>query len=462
MSHSTQGRFWGQVNWLRHSFLRHEGLPFSQVLSVESVQLTMKELGLSLVEPIYNALVTTWVFLSQVLNHDQSCRAAVARLLVHRLTNGQSPCSTKTGAYCIARGRLPEEFLARLTRQAGRALHEHADHAWRWKDRLVALFDGSTVSMPDTPENQAEYPQPRSQQPGIGFPLARIGVLFSWATGTVLDMAICPFSGKGHSELALLRRVWHSLAAGTVLVTDRYLCSYCEIARLRQKGIDAVSRLHQQRQVAWRKGSDQREVWHKPRRPEWMDQQTYDALPDEMSIRVVRFTVRPRGFRTRRIELATTLLDADQISKDDLAELYRGRWQAELNLRSLKCVMQMDLLRGRTPDIVRKEIWAHLLAYNLIRSLMAGAAASGNVSPQTLSFQGTLQILIAFQPHCSTAGDATLAGWIDHLLTAILQQQLPHRPGRYEPRARKRRPKPYPLLQITRSEARRKKLYASK
>jgi hypothetical protein len=450
------------VSWLRRSFFLRSGLPFSQVLSVESVRDAMKEFGLSLAEPIYNALVTTWVFLSQVLSSDQSCRAAVTRLLAHRVACGEPPCSANTGAYCIARGRLPEGFLARLVRQTGHALHAGADQAWHWKGRVVAMFDGSTVSMPDTPGNQAEYPQPRSQQPGVGFPLARIGVLFSWAVGSVLDMALCPFSGKGHSELGLLRCVWDNLAAGTVLLTDRYLCSYCEIARLRQRGVDVVSRLHHQRRVSWRKGMDQLQVWRKPRRPAWMDQPTYDALPEEMTIRVVRFAVPQRGFRTSRVELATTLLDPAEISPQDLAHLYRGRWHAELNLRSLKSVMQMDVLRGLTPDIVRKEVWAHLLAYNLIRNLMAMAAAAGDVSPQTLSYKGTLQILNAFQPHCGTADNGTVAGWIDHLLAAILQQHLPDRPGRYEPRARKRRPKPYPLLQVPRHQARRTKLYASK
>lgn len=459
MADSTHGRLWGQISWLRRSFLQQEGLPFSQVLSAEMVSAALAEFQLALIEPVYSALVTTWVFLSQVLSADQSCRAAVARLLTHRLASGEPPCSAQTGGYCLARSRLPEGFLARLVRQTGRTLHEQTNSAWRWMDRQVALFDGSTVSMPDTPANQAAYPQPRSQQPGVGFPLARIGVLFSWAAGSVLDFALCPFAGKGHSELALLRNVWNSLSAGTVLLTDRYLCSYFEIALLRQRGVDVVSRLHQQRRVAWRKGGDQQEIWRKPRRPDWMDQETYDALPDQMMIRVVRFTARQQGFRTRRVELATTLLDAVEITPHDLAELYRGRWHAELNLRSLKSVMQMDILRGRTPDIVHKELWVHLLAYNLIRSVMARAAAVGEVSPRTLSFKGTLQTLSAFQPLCSSAADATFDAWVEHLLQAILSHHLPDRPGRYEPRARKRRPKPYPLLQVPRTQARARRMY---
>jgi hypothetical protein len=449
------------VSWLRRSFLLQDGLPFSQVLSAETVKDALEEFQLTLVEPVYNALVTTWVFLTQVLSSDQSCRAAVARLLAHRLACGESPCSPQTGGYCLARSRLPEEFLARLARQTGRTLHDQAQTAWRWKDRLVALFDGSTVSMPDTPANQAAWPQPRSQQPGIGFPLARIGVLFSWAAGSVLDLAICPFAGKGHSELGLLRSVWGSLSAGSVLLTDRYLCSYFEIALLRQRGVDIVCRLHQQRQVAWRKQRDQQDVWHKPRRPHWMDQETYDALPAQMTIRVLAFTVPTRGFRTRRVELATTLLDGVEITREDLAELYRGRWHAELNLRSLKTVMQMDILRGRTPDIVRKELWAHLLAYNLIRSVMAAAATAGAVPVQTLSFKATLQLLVAVQPFCGTAAWGATAR-ITELLQAILSHRVAARPDRSEPRARKRRPKPYPLLQVPRPEARIRHLYSGK
>jgi hypothetical protein len=325
MCHSTSPQFWQQVSWLRRSFLQQDGLPFSTLLTPQTIAAALNEFQIALVEPIYNALVTTWVFLSQVISSDPCCRAAVARLMASRQAAGQAPCSSKTGAYCIARGRLPEGFLARLVRQTGQTLHQTAPAAWRWKNRPVALFDGSTVSMPDTPANQAAYPQPRSQRPGVGFPLARIGVLFSWGTGSVLDLALCPFAGKGNSELGLLRRVWDSLSAGTALVTDRYLCSYLEIALLRERGIDIVSRLHQQRRVAWRRGRDQQQVWRKPRRPDWMSLEVYEALPEEMTIRVVRSRVWQRGFRTRSVELATTLLDGGEITPEDLAGLYRGR-----------------------------------------------------------------------------------------------------------------------------------------
>jgi hypothetical protein len=461
MGNCNHGWFSQQVSFVRRMFAQAEGLPFSRVLSPELVGEVLRRHALELTEPVYNALVTTWVFLSQVMSADPCCRAAVARLVAHRVRSRQGACSANTGGYCQARQRLPEGFVADLVRHAGSTLARQAPASWRWKDLNVVIFDGSTVSMPDTPENQQAYPQPRSQAAGVGFPLARIGVLFSLAAATVLDLAICPFRGKGHSELGLLRQLWHKLVPGSLLLADRYICSWFEMALLEERGIQVVCRLHHQRRVNWRNGHDQQVRWPKPRRPDWMDPATYDALPEELAVRVVRLEVRRPGFRTRRIELATTLLDADRFTPDDLADLYRSRWHAELDLRSLKSVMQMDILRGKTPEIVRKEVWMHLLAYNLVRTVMAQAALASGTSPRAISFKGTLQTLEAFRPWLVDARCGDLPSMVRQVLHAILTHQVGQRPDRYEPRARKRRPKPYPLLQHRRPTARKLVRYKS-
>lgn len=457
--HSSQGRFSQQMNLLRRQFAQSAELPFSDVLSPELVQRVLKELGMTCHERIYTPLTTLLVFLWQVISQDQSCQGAVTKLAAHRVAHGEQACSTKTGGYCTARKRLPEEVFAGVARATGQRLDEQTPGDWRWHGRHVKLFDGSTVSMPDTPANQAAYPQPKSQQEGIGFPLARIAAVFSLACGAVLDLAICPFQGKGQSELGLLRQLWDLLAAGDVMLADRYLCSWFELAVLRSRGVDFVSRLHQGRRADFRRGQrlgpdDHVVAWPKPRRPDWMDQATYDALPAELSVREVRLSVRIPGFRPRQMVVVTSLVDAEEFSAAELASLYRQRWHAEVDLKSLKATMQMDVLRCLTPERVRKEIWTHVLAYNLVRTVMAQAAVRGNVLPRQLSFKAALHAILAFQPHLEHASPHALAPLYHNLLDAILPHAVANRPNRFEPRARKRRPKPYPLLMIPRPQAR--------
>lgn len=457
--HSSQGRFSQQMNLLRRQFAQSAELPFSDVLSSELVERVLKELGMTCSERIYTPLTALLVFLWQVISQDQCCQGAVTKLAAHRVAHGEQACSTQTGGYCTARKRLPEEMFAKVARATGQRLNEQTPSAWRWHDLDVKLFDGSTVSMPDTPANQAAYPQPKSQQEGVGFPLARIAAVFSLACGAVLDLAICCFQGKGQSELGLLRQLWHLFAAGDVMLADRYLCSWFELAVLQSRGADFVSRLHQRRQADFRRGKrlgpdDHVVAWPKPRRPDWMDQATYDALPAELTVREVRLNVSIPGFRPRQIVVVTSLLDAEAFSAAELADLYRQRWHAEIDLKSLKDTMQMDVLRCLTPELVRKEIWTHVLAYNLVRTVIAQAAIRGNVLPRQLSFKSALHAIIAFQPQLEHASRHTLTRLYHELLDAILPHQVGHRPNRYEPRARKRRPKPYPLLMIPRRLAR--------
>jgi hypothetical protein len=339
-----------------------------------------------------------------VLSADHSCRAAVARLIAHRLSLGQRPCSATTGAYCQARKRLPEQFFAAVACLVGRALDAKVDFRWLWKGRRVCMFDGTTVSMPDTPANQAAYPQVYNQKPGLGFPIARIGVITSLACGAILNLGFCRYAGKGQGEVSLLRRLWDVLGRGDVLLADSLLSNWTGIVLLQERGVDLVSRLNKAHRKAdfrcgMRLGHDDHVVrWRKPTSIRSVDRSIYKSLPEYVTIREARIRVDQPGFRTKSIVLVTTFLDPVETTKDDLAALYRARWNNELDLRSIKSTMKMDVLRCKTPELVRKEAWTHILAYNLIRTIMAQAAATSRLQPRTISFKGVLQTLEAFQP----------------------------------------------------------------
>src|SRR3954468_3517144 len=254
MCHSNRGAFRDQLNFLRRQFLQDGDLPFTNVLTQEVIAQALAALT-GWLDRIFSPLVTLWVFLGQVLDADHSCSAAVARLIAHRLAHGQTPCSSETGAYRQARKRLPESFPADVARQTGRTLDAEVEPRWLWKRRRVYLYDGSSVTMPDTPENQAEYPQPVAQKPGLGFPLARIAAVFSLACGAVLDVGICRYAGKGQSELGMLRTLWDIFLPGDVLVADRLMCAWTEMVMLKQRGVDCVCRLTSHRKVDFRRGN---------------------------------------------------------------------------------------------------------------------------------------------------------------------------------------------------------------
>jgi hypothetical protein len=317
--------------------------------------------------------------------------------------------------------------------------------------------------MPDTPRNQAEYPQPDTQKPGLGFPLARIAAIFSLACGAVLDVGICRYAGKGQSELGLLRTLWDLFRPGDVLLADRLMCAWSEMVMLKQRGVDSVCRLTSHRAADFRRGKrlgpgDHLVKWSKPMKPRSLDRQTYEALPEFLTVRECRVRVEQPGFRVQSLIIATTLLDAGEFTKDDLARLYRARWQAELDLRSLKETMQMRVLRCKTPELVRKELWTHILAYNLIRTIIAQAASKHGLEPRSISFKGAIQTLEAFQSVIAlqASGDAECrSGLYQQVLDAIATHRVADRPDRVEPRLRKRRPKHYGFLRKPRSETKR-------
>jgi putative transposase len=334
-------------------------------------------------------------------------------------------------------------------------LERDAPAEWRWHKRPVRVIDGSTITLPDTAANQAEYPQMAAQKPGCGFPIARIVVVFSLAVGTVLEAAIGPYKGKKTGENSLFRTLYDCLKEGDVVLEDRYFSGWFDIALLQARGVDVVVRQHQLRTTDFRKGQrlgqeDHVVRWSKPPRPKWMTREIYAALPEELTLREVRVHVTQKGFRTKQLVVVTTLLDAEEYPLDEIAELYRRRWQAELNLRSLKTVLQMDHLRCKTPHRVRNEFWMHLLAYNLIRRAMALAAFETGLEPWQVSFKGALQTLHHFLPLFGSNTN------VNALCEAFVRSMAAHivgdRPDRYEPRVKKRRAKQYDLMNKPRAE----------
>ena len=428
---------------------RHGDLYFAVLLSQDRILKAFGAARAAWQGWIYTPSVTVWVFLSQCLSQDHSCRDAVARLRAWRLAQRLSPCSTDTGAYCTARGDLPEEAIHALVRETGKQVESESPDTWLWHGRKVRVVDGSTVTMPDTPENQAAYPQHKPQKPGCGFPIARILVIFSLSVGTALEAAIGKYQGKQTGENSLFRKLYDALDEGDIVVADRYFSGWFDIALPLHRGIDIVVRKHQARGTDFRTGQrlgneDHLISWVRPKRPTWMSAEQYAELPDELTLREVRIHVAQKGFRTRSLVVVTTLLDAERYPPEEIALLYRRRWQAELHLRSLKIVLQMDHLRCKTPERVRNEFYTHLLGYNLIRGVMATAAFQSGRVPWEISFKGTLQTLDQFLP--ILLSKASSEAWCTALLTAVATHVVGNRPDRFEPRLVKRRPKPYKHL----------------
>ena len=375
MSQTTRRRVAEEIDSLE----KGKSLPFTEILDARMVEDALAAEGVSYNRSIYTPFVTLCTFLSQVLDPDHSCRAAVARVIVWMAIHDRKPCSEQTGTYCDARLRLPLEVVVRLVRRTGHEIEAGAAADWLWNGRRVLLVDGTTASMPDTPRNQAAFPQPNSQAKGIGFPVVRMVAIIALATGVVLDLATGPYAGKETGETALLRDLWDRLEPGGIMLGDRVYASFFGILGLSERGVDGLFRMHQRRRYDFRRGrrlgvEDHVVVWTKPARPDWMDEATYRLMPAELRVRELRFQVVQPGFRADELVLVTTMVDAEVYSKEELADLFLERWNIELDFRSIKCTLNMDILRCQSPEMVEKEIWMHLLAYNLIRGVMAQAA----------------------------------------------------------------------------------------
>jgi DDE family transposase len=443
-------------------FHQDPGLPFAQVLPAAVVEQAFADAGVAFgatTESVFTPALTLWAFLSQVVEQDKSCRAAVSRVLALRVAEGHPPCSEDTAAYCRARAKLPASVLQHLALQNGRRLEEQVPKDWLWHGKHVTLVDGTTLTLPDTADNQAAFPQSSSQAPGAGFPIMRLVVLVSLASACLLGMALAPYQGKETGETALLRQLLAEVNAGDILLADRYYCSYWLVALAQARGIDVVFRMHQQRDYDFRRGArlgpdDHVVVWQRPQRPAWMDEATYATIPATLTVRELRVAIATPGCRTEEIVVVTTLTDATRYGKGAVADLYHDRWHVEPDIRAIKQSLQMDHLRCQTPFMVEKEIWAHFLGYNLIRKASCQAALLQEVHPREVSFTATKQTVNAARSQLTQASRAERVRQGELLLRAVGNQRVGHRPDRCEPRLVKRRPKQYKHLRVPRAQAR--------
>ncbi len=401
-------------------------------------------------ERLYPPLTTLGLFIGQALSPDGSCQDAVARALSARTAQGLSECSLNSGPYCKARQRLPLGLIQELAHRVGQRLEQACPNEWRWRGRCVKLVDGTTVSMPDTPGNQHAYPPNGAQQPGLSFPLVMLVAVISLSTGAVLRWASGPCKGKQSGEQALLDPMLDQFTTGQIMLADRVYCTYFMVAQLAQRGVDLVTRQHASRRSDFRRGkrlgrSDHLVQWRRPARPQWMDAQTYANTPAQLTLRETR---------VGSWILVTTLTDPHSVSPQDLNHLYRQRWQIEVDLRSIKAMLGMDILRARSAAMIEKEIAVYMLAYNLIRALMARAGAQTGLAVRDLSFTGAKQVYLAFEQQLRFAAQARAKTLIAYLLGGISQCTLPKRAARVEPHAIKRRPKNHRLLTVPRDVAR--------
>lgn len=422
---------------------------FFNLLTSDTLLSKVEELLPTHRERRYPPTETLSMFLTQGMNADRSCQFIVNQGAVQRLACGLSSTNTYTGGYCRARQRLPLEMVTSLTAFVGQSIGHQVPGDWRWHNRRVRIVDGTTVTMPDTPANQAAFPQQRGQKPGLGFPICRIVGITCLSSGALLNAATGRFNGKGGDEQTLLRSIQDTFERGDVVLGDAFFATYFFIAAMLGNGVDLVMEQlgSRRRSTDFRKGKklgtkDHLIILTKPKiRPGWMDEAQYNEAPESLQI---------RELKVNNKILVTTLMCPTHYPKQALKELYKQRWQVELDIRNIKQTMGMDKLSCKTPDMAVKEIWVYLLAYNLIRLMMAQSALLADVVPRTLSFKHCLQLWTLWLQTESVLDGERLQG----LLILMAQQVVGKRPGRIEPRAIKRRPKPYPLLVKPRVEAR--------
>jgi putative transposase len=449
---------------IAESFLHTPGLPFSSVLDAESIERVFREeKALFGQDDIFSTQIILWAFLAQTLRDGKgvACAAAVADIATYLLQMGQRPPSGDTGDYCRARAKLKLTALRRLVRESASQLEAEAPPSWLWKGLHAKLVDGFTFTMPDTPDNQEVFPQIREQQKGVGLPIARVCAVLSLATACVCDMAVGPYEGKETGENALLRGMLETFEKNDVVVFDRYYCSFMMLALLLLGGRHVCARLHQRRHSDFRRGrrlgpGDHLITWHRPQRPTWMSQEQYDRIPETLTLREVRFHVIIPGRRTKTLTVVTTLTDPQAYSREDIAELYGLRWNVELDIRHIKQTLHMDHVRCKTPEMVRRELWVTLLAYNLIRKVIAMSAAVHGKLPRQLGFTLACQSILASWMVFSTGSCRDSRAMYHMILAHIAANEVANRPGRIEPRVLKRRRHRYPLMQRPREQLRAK------
>ena len=438
------------IAMFKRQFLQDGTGVFGQALGEQELAAAMNELVEPHRERLYPPLDTLRLFVGQVLSSDRACQDVVGRRLSERVAQGQSVSALNTGVYCDARQRLPIALPVTLGIQLGEQLEIAAPSAWRWQGRPVKLFDGTTVSMPDTPSNQQAYPQSREQKPGLGFPIARIGALISLSSGAILGYQVAACEGKGTGEQSLLANLLVHLDDGDVLLADALLATWWIIEGAISRGADVVMPQHGVRITDFTRGrrlgkNDHVVQWPRPPKPKKMSAEEYARYPEFITMREVEADGRI---------LVTTLLDPMVASACALVALYKMRWNIEVDFRAIKATLEMDVLRCKSQPMVDKEIAVYFLAYNLVRWAMAKAALLADVLPRVLSFTGAKRLLGAFADQLRRTSGDQVRTLIATVTASIATLRLPYRPDRIEPRAKKRRPKNLPLLTVPRQVAR--------
>jgi hypothetical protein len=439
-------------------------LPFGDILSAGRVRKLFADndaLFGSGENTVWNTGLTLWSFISQVLGDgkQRSCNAAVTHAIRYCLEHGLEPPGAHSGDYCRARKKLNAAVVKQFACHIAQKMSHASPDCWLWLGKRVKLVDGFTFTMPDTPDNQAGFPQSNSQKSGIGFPIARACVVLSLACACMEAIAIGTYAGKNASEMALLRQVIGIFKPGEVLLADRYFCSFWILAMLKSRGVDVCMRLHQLRnpdlsKVQWLGENDYIDTWYRPQKANWMSQELYDSIPQQMPIRIVMLEAIENS-RVESLDIVTTFLNPREYPASDIARLFGYRWNVELDIRGIKQSLNLDHVRCKSPQMVERELWTTLLAYNLVRWVCAQSAMVHDKLPRQMSFTIACNVLLSqwlMPPDKSIR--QTLG---QHNLFQIACNEVADRPGRIEPRVVKRRPKPYPLMTKPRNQYKQEK-----
>ena len=434
-------------------------LPFGNVLSADRVREIFADSDVLFgtgENDLWSTGLTLWSFIGQVLQDGKqsSCNAAVTNAARYMLEHGMQPPGPDSGEYCRARNKLSAAVIKQLVGEITEKMSSQNPAHWLWHGKEVKLVDGFTFTMPDTPQNQQAFPQAKSQAPGVGFPIARACAVLSLATACIEDVAIGPYAGKETGETALLRNVLDSFKPGDVMLADRYFCSFFMLAILRSRGVDVCMRLHQLRKidpskVQWLGDNDYIDTWYRPQRAKWMSQALYDSIPEQMQIRVVTFDAVTKD-QAEPLYVVTTLIDHEKYPAGEIGKLYSYRWCVELDVFSIKQSLNLDHLRCKSPDMVAREFWTTLLAYNMVRLVCAQAAFVHDKLPRQMSFTVACNTLLSqwLMPPKESIREALG----EYSLFQIACNEVGNRPGRIEPRVIKRRPKPYKLMTRPRNQ----------
>jgi len=429
---------------------------FNRVFSKIFFDDIIKTLGFNFRNRIFTPETLIWGFVNQILSEDHSCKSAVASIIARLKVNSNKLISSSTGAYCQARSKLPIVFFETLGFELGRLLNSHYDFL-KWKGFNVKLIDGSDLKLPVTKQNLKLY-SPCTNSTGLL--KCRILGIFSLSHGGLLDFAVGPFKGKGTGEVSLLRKLYDNLHKGDLAIMDRLFCTFFEMSNFQKRGIEFVIRKSGNMKTDFRKGESLGHEDHiiEINRP-WNRQDSIifnqlETLPRKIRVRELRVRIKRKGFRVKSLYIFTSLLDPQKYLKEDLAELFKKRWNVEVDFRSLKTFLKMDILRCKCPEMISKEIWMHVITYNYLRTVMVDAALVHGVYPREISFKETVQMVRVFRPYMAISGSRKRMEYYFTIIESLLDR-VGNRPGRIEPRLVRNNTMNFRLLKKPRNETRK-------